>query len=72
MKLASIFDARVIDASEDTVTLEAMAERNKFDDLLRLLQPFGIREIARAGTLAIGRVSTSTPGRAESMTQMVG
>jgi len=61
MKLASIFDARVIDASEDTVTLEAMAERNKFDDLLRLLQPFGIREIARSGTLAIGRVSTRTP-----------
>jgi acetolactate synthase-1/3 small subunit len=55
MELARIFGASVIDASTETVTIEAMAERDRLDDLLHLLQPFGIIEIARGGTLAIGR-----------------
>ncbi len=72
MKLAGIFDAKVIDASENTLTVEAMAERDRLDDLLRLLQPFGIREIARGGTLAIARVSVRTPAAAEAIKEMVG
>lgn len=61
MKLASIFDAKVIDKSEDGVTVEAVAEGHKVDALLRSLQPFGIREVARAGRLAIGRLPVSYP-----------
>ena len=72
MKLAGIFDAKVIDASEDTVTVEAVAERDRLDDLLRLLQPFGIREIARGGTLAIARVSARASAAAETIKEMVG
>ncbi|MFN2532690.1 MAG: acetolactate synthase small subunit [Pyrinomonadaceae bacterium] len=56
-KLADIFHARVIDASQDTVTVEAVAEREGLENLLRLLKPFGICEIARGGTLAIERAS---------------
>jgi acetolactate synthase I/III small subunit len=55
IELANVFGARVIDASANTVTLEAMADRDRLDALLNLLQPFGISDIVRGGTLAIGR-----------------
>lgn len=55
IELANLFGARVIDASANTVTLEAMADRDRLDALLSRLQPFGISDIVRGGTLAIGR-----------------
>jgi acetolactate synthase-1/3 small subunit len=56
VKLAEIFEARVIDAARETVTVQAVAERERLKELLELLQAFGICEIARAGTLAIGKM----------------
>jgi len=60
MKLANVLDARVIDVSENVVTVEATGERHRIDALLRLMRQFGIQEIARAGTLAIRRLSVSS------------
>lgn len=59
MKLASVLDAKVIEVTGDAVTVEAAGERHRVDALLRTLQPFGIRDVARAGTLAIRRLSNS-------------
>ncbi len=56
LNLANVFRAKVVDISEDAVTIEATGDRNKVNALLRLLGPFGIHEMARAGTLAIGRL----------------
>jgi acetolactate synthase-1/3 small subunit len=63
MQLAEVFEAKVIDVSEDGLTIEAVGERYKVEALLRSLQPFGIRELARAGTLAIGRLPVSNDRR---------
>jgi acetolactate synthase-1/3 small subunit len=60
-----VFDAKVIDVSEDGLTIEGVGERYKVEALLRLLQPFGIRELARAGTLAIGRLPPRAVSREE-------
>ncbi len=60
MRLAGVFEAKMIDVSEDGVTVEAVGERYKVEALLRSLQPFGIRELARAGTLAIGRLPAAS------------
>jgi len=60
MRLAEIFEAKVIDASISAVTVQAVAERQRLEEFLQLLAPFGINEIARAGTLAIGRLSAPT------------
>ena len=46
------------------VVIEATGSSNKLEALLEVLQPFGIREIARAGTLALGRGSKSITDRA--------
>ena len=61
---ADLFRASIIDVSQDSVVIEATGSSNKLEALLEVLQPFGIREIARAGTLALGRGSKSITDRA--------
>lgn len=55
IELANIFGARVIDASNGTITLEATAEHDRLNDFVSMLQPFGIRDMARGATLAIDK-----------------
>ena len=58
--VVNIFRARVLDVSERSLTIEATGNRAKVNALLRLLGPFGIQEMVRAGTLAIGRLPVAT------------
>ena len=57
--IVNIFRARVIDMSQATMTIEVTGSRDKVKALLRVLEPFGIQEMARAGTLAIGKLAAS-------------
>lgn len=61
---ADLFRASIIDVSPDSVVIEATGSSGKLQALLEVLEPFGIREIARAGTLALGRGSKSITDRA--------
>jgi acetolactate synthase-1/3 small subunit len=56
MHLVNIFRARVVDVSERALTIETTGDRSKVNALLGLLEPFGIQEMVRAGTLAIPRL----------------
>jgi acetolactate synthase-1/3 small subunit len=59
LNLVNIFRARVIDVSEKSLTIETTGDRAKVNAFLRVLGPFGIHEMVRAGTLAIGRLPAS-------------
>lgn len=59
IELANIFGARVIDASNGTITLEATAERDRIDEFLQMLQPLGISDIVRGAALAIEKRATA-------------
>ncbi len=61
---ADLFRASVVDVSTDSLTIEATGYADKLTALLNVLEPFGIREIVQAGTLAIGRGSRSMGDRA--------
>ena len=61
---ADFFRARVVDVSPDAVVLEATGSTDKIEALLNVLEPFGIREIVQAGTLAMGRGHKSMSERA--------
>ena len=50
-----LFRAKVVDVSPDSVTIEATGNSGKLADLLRVLEPFGIRELVQSGMVAIGR-----------------
>lgn len=61
---ADLFRASVVDVSTDSVIIEATGNADKLNALLAVLDPFGIREIVQAGTLAVGRGSKSMSDRA--------
>ncbi|MDF0586107.1 acetolactate synthase small subunit [Tsukamurella sp. 8F] len=50
-----LFRAKIVDVSPDSVTIEATGTPDKLDALLTVLDPFGIREIAQSGVIALGR-----------------
>ena len=50
-----LFRAKVVDVSPEAVTVQAVGNADKLADLLRVLEPFGIRELVQSGMVAIGR-----------------
>jgi acetolactate synthase-1/3 small subunit len=58
-----LFRAKVVDIAPDAVTIQAVGNVDKLGDLLRVLEPFGIRELVQSGTVAIGRGSRSISER---------
>jgi acetolactate synthase-1/3 small subunit len=65
LRIVEIFRGRVVDVTSTTYTLEITGESRKTEAVLELLQPFGIQEIVRSGTLAIARGSKSAGKREE-------
>lgn len=58
-----LFRAKVVDVAPDAVTIQAVGNADKLGDLLRVLEPFGIRELVQSGMVAIGRGSRSISER---------
>ncbi|MHA6800912.1 acetolactate synthase small subunit [Bounagaea algeriensis] len=55
LETVQLFRAKVVDASPEALTVEATGTTDKLDALLRMLEPYGIREMVQSGTIAIGR-----------------
>ena len=58
-----LFRAKVVDVAPDAVTIQAVGNADKLADLMRVLEPFGIRELVQSGMVAIGRGSRSISER---------
>ncbi len=64
IEVASVFRANVVDVDTETLTLEVTGSPEKLAALVRLLEPYGIRELVRSGMIAVGRGARSiTDGR---------
>lgn len=55
LEAVNLFRARVVDVATDSLVIEVTGDTGKTQALLRVLEPFGIREMAQSGLLAIGR-----------------
>jgi acetolactate synthase-1/3 small subunit len=63
LETVQLFRAKVVDVAADAVTIEATGSPEKLDALLRVLEPFGIRELVQSGVVAVGRGSRSITDR---------
>ena len=57
VNFAQMFRARVVDVSDDALTLEVVGDPGKMVAIVQVLERFGIREIARTGKIALTRES---------------
>ncbi|MEU6268388.1 acetolactate synthase small subunit [Saccharopolyspora sp. NPDC003752] len=55
LETVQLFRAKVVDVSPEALTIEATGTADKLDALLRMLEPYGVREMVQSGTIAIGR-----------------
>ncbi len=63
LETVTLFRAKVVDVAPDAVTIEATGTRDKLDALIRMLEPFGIRELVQSGMVALGRGARSITDR---------
>lgn len=55
MQIVNIFRARIVDVAPKSLIIEVTGDEGKLDALVGMLKQFGIKEIVRTGTLALGR-----------------
>jgi acetolactate synthase-1/3 small subunit len=63
LEMVQLFRAKVVDVSPEAVTIEATGTRDKIEALVRVLEPFGIRELVQSGMVAVGRGPRSITDR---------
>ena len=55
IQLVDVFRAQVIDVSATSLTIEITDTEDRVDSLISLLRPFGIKDLARTGRVAMLR-----------------
>ena len=55
LETVQLFRAKVVDVAPESLTIEATGTVDKISALLRMLEPFGIREMVQSGMVAVGR-----------------
>ncbi|MDT7729534.1 MAG: acetolactate synthase small subunit [Actinomycetota bacterium] len=59
LETVQLFRAKVVDVSPEALTVEATGTSDKIGALLRMLEPYGIRELVQSGMVAVGRGARS-------------
>ena len=55
LRIAEIFNAKIIDVTHRSYTLQALGDDRQIKSLIELLKPIGIRELVRSGKVVIAR-----------------
>ena len=63
LEAVNLFRARVVDVATDALVIEVTGDSGKTQALLKVLEPYGIKEMAQSGLLAIGRGGKSITER---------
>ncbi len=54
-QICNVFRAKIVDVAVDSVIIEMTGDEEKIEALLRMLRPFGIKEMCRTGIVAMAR-----------------
>ena len=60
MQIAQLMNAGIVDVTTNSLTLQLAATAEETETCIALLHPFGIKEICRAGTIALEKGSGVT------------
>lgn len=60
IQVASIFEAKIVHVATEALVIELTGSSDKVDSFIRLMDPFGIIELARTGTVALARSGEPT------------
>jgi acetolactate synthase I/III small subunit len=63
LETVQLFRAKVVDVAVDAVTIEVTGNREKLEAMLRVLEPFGVKELVQSGMVAINRGNRSITDR---------
>ncbi|KAA9086955.1 acetolactate synthase small subunit [Microbacterium radiodurans] len=63
IEVVNLFRASIVDYAPDALVVEVTGDRGKIDAILRAFEPFGIKELAQSGLLAVGRGGKSITER---------
>jgi acetolactate synthase-1/3 small subunit len=55
LNLVDIFRGRVVDVAASSVIIEVTGSAEKIDNFIELMRPYGIKELARSGVVALVR-----------------
>ena len=55
IQIVHIFRAKIVDVSVGTVMIEMTGDEEKIQALINMLKPYGIKEMARTGIIAMAR-----------------
>jgi acetolactate synthase-1/3 small subunit len=63
LEVVQVFRAKVVDVATDAVTIVVTGTADKLDAFIRVLEPYGIRELVQSGVVAVGRGARSITDR---------
>jgi acetolactate synthase-1/3 small subunit len=63
LEVVQLFKAKVVDVATDAITVQVVGNEDKLIDFLRIVEPFGVRELVQSGVVAIGRGGRSISER---------
>jgi acetolactate synthase-1/3 small subunit len=55
LQIVDLFNAKVADVGPEALTVELTGRPDKLDAMLKMLEPYGIREMVQSGMVALGR-----------------
>ena len=60
LDIANVFRADVIDIATNSLILQVVGDEDKIDGLIKMCEPYGIRELSRTGRVAMVRGTKTT------------
>ena len=55
MQIVNVFRGKIVDISNKSITIEVTGPEDKVNAMIKMLEPFGIKEIAKTGRVAMAR-----------------
>lgn len=63
LEVIQLFKAKAVDATNESIVVQATGSPEKLKALLTMLEPYGVRELVQSGLVAVGRGGRSITDR---------